>query len=331
MPNEDIVLPIENNKLTELQQSDKFCKNIINMLKCGKLHNRNPYYIEENILIRYIEDNKQRFEVVILPQTLTGPTLQLAHEGLGHNGIPRMYALLRWQYYWKGLKSSVTKHVKQCMLCQKHNKQVVKYNKLHFETSPAPMKFIPIDLTGEFHPPTSKGNRYALTVICMHTGYVFCILLKTKSAGDIVKAYINKAYCQFGGSQKVLTNNGTEFKNKLMDVCAQLDVEHKIYSPPYRPQSNRRIESFHYFLKACISKHVTLQTEWDDVIPLACVAYNFLPNEHSRESSFFLMFGRDAILPLSKLVQPQVRYLGNDKNILSMQALKIFMKWSHKI
>ena len=34
------------------------------------------------------------------------------------------------------------------------------------------------------------------------------------------------------------------------------------------------------------------------------------------------MFGRDAILPLSKLLQPQVRYLGNDENILSMQALK---------
>ena len=34
------------------------------------------------------------------------------------------------------------------------------------------------------------------------------------------------------------------------------------------------------------------------------------------------MFGRDAILPLNKLIQPQVRYFGNDKNILSMQALK---------
>ena len=34
------------------------------------------------------------------------------------------------------------------------------------------------------------------------------------------------------------------------------------------------------------------------------------------------MFGRDAILPLDKLLQPQVRYLGNDENILSMQALK---------
>ena len=34
------------------------------------------------------------------------------------------------------------------------------------------------------------------------------------------------------------------------------------------------------------------------------------------------MFGRDAVLPLNKLIQPQIRYLANDKNILSMQALK---------
>ena len=123
--------------------------------------------------------------------------------------------------------------------------------------------------------------------------------------------------------KKVLSDNGTEFKNKLMDdVCAQLGVEHKIYSPPYRPQSNGRIESFHYFLKACILKHITPQVEWDDVIPLACATYNFLPSEHSKKSLFFLMFGRDAILPLNKLIQSQVRYLGNGENILSMQALK---------
>ena len=74
------------------------------MLKNGKLYNKNPYYIEENILKRYVEGNKQRFKVVVLPQVLAEPALQLAHEGLGHNGIPQTYALLRWQYYWKGLK-----------------------------------------------------------------------------------------------------------------------------------------------------------------------------------------------------------------------------------
>ena len=281
LPDEEVILPIGDNKLTELQKEDKFCKNILNMLVSGKLHNKNLYYIEDGILKRHIDDNKQRFEVIVLPQTLTEPALQLDHEGLGHNGIPQTYALLRWQYYWKGLKPSVAKHVKQCTLCQKHNKQVVKYNKLHFETSLAPMKFISMDLIGEFHPPSSKGNRYTLTVICMHTGFVFYIPLKTKSAEDVIQAYIDRVYCQFRGLEKVLMDNGTEFKNKLInEVYEQLGVEHEIYLPPYRPQSNGRIESFHYFLKACISKHTIPQIEWDDVVPLACVAYNFLPNEH---------------------------------------------------
>ena len=56
------------------------------------------------------------------------------------------------------------------------------------------MKFISMDLLGEFHPPSSKGNKYALMVICMHTGFVFCIPLKTKSASDIVKALLTRCY-----------------------------------------------------------------------------------------------------------------------------------------
>ena len=99
-------------------------------------------------------------------------------------------------------------------------------------------------------------------------------------------------------------------------------MEYKEYSPPYRPQSNGRIESFHYFLKACIAKHITPQLEWDDVIPLACAAYNFFPNEHSRESPFFLMFGRDPLLPLTKLLRPKLRYLGNEESILSLESLQ---------
>ena len=88
LPGKDITLLIEDNKLIGLQKEDKFCKNILNMLARNKLQNKNPYYVESGILKRYIDDNKQRFEVIVLPQTLTQPALQLVHEGLGHNGIP---------------------------------------------------------------------------------------------------------------------------------------------------------------------------------------------------------------------------------------------------
>ena len=44
--------------------------------------------IEEGVLKRFVEDGKQKFEVVVLPQVLNSAALQLAHEGLGHNGSP---------------------------------------------------------------------------------------------------------------------------------------------------------------------------------------------------------------------------------------------------
>ena len=101
LPGEDIKLPLDNEELKGLQQKDKFCKDITSKLEKGQLQNKNPYYQEEGILKRFVEDGKQRFEAVVLPQVLTSAVLQLAHEGLGHNGSPRTYALVKRHYYWK--------------------------------------------------------------------------------------------------------------------------------------------------------------------------------------------------------------------------------------
>ena len=112
-----------------------------------------------------------------------------------------------------------------------------------------------MDLIGEFHPPTSKGKKYALTVICMLTGYVFCIPLKTKTAEEVLQAYIDNVYSKFGGSLKILSDNGTEFKNKIFEqVAKELGVVYKIYTPPYHPSikwQNRRI--------SCLSKSLYIQ------------------------------------------------------------------------
>ena len=155
--------------------------------------------------------------------------------------------------------------------------------------------------------------------------YRLCILytIENETAEEVLQAYIDNVYSKFGGSTKILSDNGTEFKNKVFaQVAKELGVLHKVYTPPYHPASNGRIEGFHAFLKACISKHISPQLEWDDLVPLACDAYNFIPHEHSKESLFFLMFGRDPVLPLNTLLEPKIRYMGNDINILSLEAMK---------
>ena len=113
-----------------------------------------------------------------------------------------------------------------------------------------------MDLIGEFYPPSSKGNRYALTAVCMLTGFTFCISIKSEKVEDVKKAYLDNLCCMFGPSKKVLTDNGTEFKNKLwMEVFSKIRTEHRS-SPIYSPQCNGRIEGFHKFLKATIGKQL---------------------------------------------------------------------------
>ena len=156
----------------------------------------------------------------MIPRTLTPQILQVAHDELGHNRTHRTYILLKRLYYWKGLKPSVENHIKICYQCQRRNGQVVKYATLHFDEATFPMQLISMDLIGEFCPPTSRKHRYALTVICMLTGCVFCVPLKTKAAEEVTQAYIDNVYSKFGGSLKILSDNGTEFKNRVFEQVA---------------------------------------------------------------------------------------------------------------
>ena len=49
--------------------------------------------MEEELLMRYVEDNKQRFEVIVIPRDLSKVMLKLAHDDLGHNGSARTYMI----------------------------------------------------------------------------------------------------------------------------------------------------------------------------------------------------------------------------------------------
>ena len=165
--------PLDINKLEnhiQLQLNDPFCKNIMKQLNKNKLIERQPYFIEDYILHRIIKEQNHQYEMVVIPRELIPQVLHAPHDLLGHNGIGRTYATIKRLYYWEGMKMIVTKHIQNCYKCQQRNRQVIKYQKLHFDTASFPMDFIFMDLIGEFHPPSKRDHRYALTIICMLTG-----------------------------------------------------------------------------------------------------------------------------------------------------------------
>ena len=86
------------------------------------------------------------------------------------------------------------------------------------------MEFISMDLIGEFYTPTSEGHHYALTVMDMLTGFIFWSPLENKRAEEVIQAYLNEFYYRFEGSRKILSDNGTEFKNKVFKEVSKTQM-----------------------------------------------------------------------------------------------------------
>ena len=314
--------PITPQWLKRLQQQDAN----IETLKCKLQHNKldKEYYsMDKNGLLTRKADGDHEFCTIYLPNVPIFQVLRTAHNDLGHNGFPRMYAALKRVFYWKGIKEDIRKHCKTCSTCMLHKLENVKFERKVFKPALQPMDFICMDLIGEFHPPTNHGHRYTLTAVCMLTGFTWCIPLKTETAEEVSKAYLDHICSNFGGSVKILMDNGTEFKNKLFkEVAEKLGTVFSIHSPPYRPQSNGNIEGFHRFLKTCIGKHINHGLEWDEFMPMATACYNVFLNCNARESAFFIMFGRDPINKLNMLLHSARRYFHDDNGLPNLKALK---------
>ena len=241
-------LPLTLDQLRTLQAQDDKCTTLTRMLEHGKL-DPVAYSIQEGILYRCVTEGGQSFHVIYIPKTpesLIQSILKAAHEESGYNEFPRTYSAIRRLYYWKGIKEDVLQHCRNYYTCQLHRTAAVKFEAKHFKPSLKPMDFIAMDFISEFHPPSSQGHCYALTGVCMLTGFTSCVPIKSKKAADVARAYMQHVYSILGGSTKILTDNGTEFKNEVFrDMLQKLGTEKLIHSPPYRPQSNGRIEGFH--------------------------------------------------------------------------------------
>ena len=130
----------------------------------------------------------------------------------------------------------------------------------------------------------------------------------------------------------ILSDNGMEFKNNLMDqVLQQLGID-RIFSAPYHLQSNGKLEVFHKYLKQTLKKLCEKDpANWDKYINQVLTSYRITPNLATTESPFFLVYGRDPNLPLHQLLEPMQHFLGDpDSGKLHMETHKLALAITKK-
>ena len=89
----------------------------------------------------------------------------------------------------------------------------------------------------------------------------------------------------------------------MLELCSLLGIC-KINTSGYHPQTDGLVEKFNSTLQSMIAKASDKNpTEWDKQLPMLLLAYHSVIQESTKESSFFLLYGRDPCLPTGTLLE----------------------------
>ena len=305
-PTPKILTADRSEALLQMKKTEPFWKWISKCLPNGKApkHEMEIFTHVRRPLYKYITDSGQMFLALVIPKSWKYTVLVEAHDKLGHQGNTHPYCLIKWQYYWKGMNKDIQKYIANCTLCYREKAKIQNHPPQMMEIPDRPFDKIAIDLIIECKTSTS-GNKHILTIIDHLTGWPEAFPIPDKSADTIVSSFINKYLPVHMCLRYILSDNGTEFKNNLMDqVLKQLGIE-RIFSAPYHPQSNSKLEVFHKYLKPTLKKLCEKdQSNWDQYLNQVLASYRVTPNLATAETPFFLLYGRDPKISLHQLLEP---------------------------
>ena len=176
-----------------------------------------------------------------------------------------------------------------------------------------PFDKITIDFVTECKTST-LGNKHILTIINHLTEWRDAFPILDRSVDTIVLMFINNYLLVHMCPRCILSDNGTKFKNQLMDqVLQQLGIN-CIFLTTYQPQSNGKLEVFHKYLKPTLNKLCKKHpTNWDKYMNLVFTS-QVMPNLATAEMPFFLVYGRDPNLPPHQLLEPMQCFLGEPES-----------------
>ena len=206
------------------------------------------------------------------------------------------------RFYRPYIRKTIKRVIKQCEVCQKVKN--VNYNKqtevLRIRTT-QPNELITTDFAGPFKC-TIRGNKYFQ--IIMDHGSKVLELAPTKNtkantaAGNIVDVWC----CRYGIPWGVLSDQGTGYQSKLMDlVYDHLDIK-RLKTTPYHPQCDGQSEKTVQTIKDMIRCYVDEnQQSWDLNFQKYAFAYNSSLHAITQQTPFEMMFGRKPRIPIDIL------------------------------
>ncbi|KAM4549940.1 uncharacterized protein V3H82_019144 [Fundulus diaphanus] len=265
--------------------------------------NRNNYVIDDNDVLYLVSDCVKR---LVVPSSCRQRIMHLAHTvpWAGHLGRNKTYMRIASRFYWPSMYSDVQTYCKTCPTCQK-TCFVRQSDRACLQPLPVistPFRRIAMDIVGPLVR-SSGGYQYILVISDYATRFPEAFPLRTVTAPAVLRCLV-QLFSRVGVPDEIVTDQGTNFSSRLMQLFhRQLGIS-AIKTTPYHPQTDGLVERFNQTLKKMLQKFVDdTGRDWDQWLPFVLFAYREVPQASTGFSPFELLYGWDVQGPLDLLLK----------------------------
>ncbi|CAF5142228.1 unnamed protein product, partial [Rotaria magnacalcarata] len=282
------------SRIRSEQAQDVIIQQIIQQIRNNRRYE--SFIIQHGILYKLAYRDDATIKLIYAPSKLIPEIMAAYHDHplSGHFGTGRTWSMLRNTYYWPRMKATITSYIKSCDKCSQFN--VDQHKPPGFLQPIQPPNDVFQVLGMDWWGPTTtslSGNRYVLVITDRLSGYVFAKASPTNTAQDTARILMEEIILVHGSPDTIITDQGTHFKNELLQAISNLTGCKHIFSTPYHPQTNGQTERWNSTFVTQIAKYCNTDlNNWDTFLPSIVYAYNNGIHSSTGISPYQLAFGR---------------------------------------
>jgi len=222
--------------------NDASCTNNLSMDEQRKLKTQSRHYLARNGLLYKRNRQNPNRPLRVICKTEVETILYNMHSDptAGHFAFEGTFQRTVARYFWPQMGDDIKNYIRSCQTCQQFG-GVRRQEPLHPIRVGQPYDRVGIDLVGPL-PPTKNGNRYIIVMTEYLTKWPEAKPIPSKTAETIAFHFYEEMICRHGCPKELLSDQGTEFCNQIVNSLCQLHGIRHTLSSAYHPQTNGLVE-----------------------------------------------------------------------------------------
>jgi len=220
--------------------------------------------------------------------------LKEAHDSpwAGHNGIHKTVALLSRDYYWPGMRNTVSRYISSCETCASCKPRRHKpYGELQSIPAPAlPWEVVTFDFIEKL--PVSDGYDGIFVAVCALTKMAIFEPIGKMNTEQFCEMLQRRIISVHGVPKVFISDRGSRFTSTYFQKwCNVFRIKHKL-STAHHPQTDGQTEIVNQWLETYLRMFGNYdQDDWSKLLPIAEFAYNNAEHASTKKSPFYANYG----------------------------------------